>query len=100
MTAETEPTVADNADRERYEISADGRVAGFATYRTEPGRITLVHTEIDSDFTGQGLGNALVQGALDDVRRQGRSVVPDCPFVADFIASHPGYADLVDESNR
>lgn len=100
MTAETEPTVANNADRQRYEISADGRVAGFATYRAEPGRITLVHAEIDPDFTGRGLGSALVQSALDDIRRQGRSVVPACPFVADFIASHAGYEDLVDDSSR
>ena len=37
----------------------------------------------------------LVRGALDDVRRKGMTVGPQCPFVANFIAEHPEYADLV-----
>jgi hypothetical protein len=35
------------------------------------------------------------QGALDDARRRGWRIVPQCPFVAEFIAEHPEYADLV-----
>jgi predicted GNAT family acetyltransferase len=37
---------------------------------------------------------------LDDVRRQGKIVVPLCPFVAAFIGKHPEYVDLVDDAYR
>jgi predicted GNAT family acetyltransferase len=55
----------------------------------------MVHTEVDPEFEGSGLGGKLVAGALDDVRAQGRRVQPLCPFVAKYIARHPEYADLV-----
>jgi predicted GNAT family acetyltransferase len=55
-----------------------------------------VHTEVDDAFEGQGLGSQLAAGALDDVRRLGKRVVPRCPFIAKFIAHHPEHQDLVD----
>jgi len=35
-----------------------------------------------------------VQGALDEVRAKGATIVPACPFVAAFLAQHPDYNDL------
>jgi predicted GNAT family acetyltransferase len=35
-----------------------------------------------------------VRGALDDVRRAGATVVPQCWFVHEFIEANPDYADL------
>ncbi len=88
-------TTADDADRERYEIRADGRLAGFLRYRAAPGQIELIHTEVLDDFEGRGLGGRLIAFALDDARARGLAVIPTCPFVADYIRRHPGYADLV-----
>jgi uncharacterized protein len=44
---------------------------------------------------GKGLGAELVRHALDDVRGSGGKVVADCWYVAEFIAEHPEYGDLV-----
>lgn len=44
---------------------------------------------------GQGLGAVLVQGALDDVRTTGRTVVPEYWYVAEFIDEHPEYQGLL-----
>lgn len=88
-----EPTVVDAGGR--FEIHVDGAPAGFAAYRTAPGRITFTHTEIDDRFAGRGLGGTLVRAALDAARAQGRAVDPQCPFVRGWIAKHPAYADLV-----
>lgn len=86
--------INDAPERSRYEITVDGTLAGFAVYRLRPDRITFVHTEIDDAFGGQGLGGALVRGALDDVRTRGLRVVAECPFVKAWIERHPDYADL------
>jgi predicted GNAT family acetyltransferase len=88
-------TVNDRPDELRYEIEVDGELAGFLLYRREPGVLALVHTDVDPKWEGKGVGAALVQGALDDVRARGLKVRPYCPFVAAYIRRHPDYQDLV-----
>jgi predicted GNAT family acetyltransferase len=92
--------VADNPDRERYEVLADGEPAGFVDYRLEPGRISLLHTEVDDAFEGHGVGAALVSEVLDDARTRELAVWPFCPFVKSYIKRHPEYLDLVPERDR
>ena len=95
---ETAVAVTDNADLERYEITADGAVAGFTAYRRRPGLIAFTHTEIDPAFEGRGLGGRLVGAALDDARAHGLLVLPFCPFTNGYIQRHPEYADLVPDA--
>lgn len=91
---------ADNAEEKRYEIRADGALAGFLQYRLHPGLIELVHTEIDEEFEGRGLGSQLIVFALDDVRKRELNVLPFCPFVNGYIRRHPRYMELVPEGRR
>jgi predicted GNAT family acetyltransferase len=87
--------LVNNAELHRYELRIDGEVAGVVEYRfAGEGRIVLIHTEVDERFEGHGLGGRLAQGVLDDARAHGWQVVPRCPFIADYIRSHPDYADL------
>jgi uncharacterized protein len=83
-------------DRQRYEATLDGTVAGFAMYRDIDGVRVFTHTEVLERFEGRGVGGALARAALDDVREAGRSLVPLCPFVRSYIDKHPDDADLVD----
>lgn len=89
--------VRENPDAARYELTLDGRLVGVADYRVRDGGDVLVvpHTEIVPELRGNGLGEVLVQGMLDDLRRTGRTVVPQCWFVADYVKANPQYADLV-----
>jgi uncharacterized protein len=80
--------VRDSPDDARYEVLADGELAGFAQYRLHHGRITFFHTEIDSAHEGRGIGAELARYALDDAKARGLSVVPLCPFIAGFIRRH------------
>ncbi len=86
-------TVRDNRPELRYELIRDGEVLGFLLYRLEPERVVLVHTDIDPAHEGHGLGSVLVKGALDDLRERGVRAVPFCPFVREYIRSHPDYAE-------
>ena len=90
--------VQDAPDRSRYEVTVAGELAGFAEYRDLDGARVFTHTEVFDAFEGHGVGSALAQGALDDVRRSGRRLVALCPFVAAYIEHHDEYADLVDRS--
>jgi hypothetical protein len=90
-----EVEVHDRPERSRYEITVDGRLAGFADYHTSGDTVVFRHTEIDDAMQGRGLANQLILAALDDVRSSGRTVVARCPYVAEFIDEHPEYADLL-----
>ena len=93
-------TIADNPDEQRYEITAGGTRAGFAQYRSRPGLIAFIHTEIDDAFAGQGLASQLIGFALDDARSRGLAVLPFCPFVNAYVQRHPDYVELVPEAQR
>lgn len=93
-----EPVVTDNAEQRRYELTIGGQLVGVADYQpdgTSSDRLVFPHTEIDGSRRGQGLGAVLVKAALDDVRRQGKRVVPRCWYVAEFIDLNPAYRDLL-----
>lgn len=92
--------VTDKPDRNRFEITVDGQQAGFAEYRSRPGRVVLTHTEVDDAFQGQGIAGKLTRAALDSIREQGKQVTPLCPYVAEYIKKHPEYGDMVDEAHR
>ncbi|GHC85100.1 N-acetyltransferase [Nocardiopsis terrae] len=87
--------VTDVPDNRRYEVRADGEVAGYAEYILTDDLITFTHTEIDPAFEGRGMGSVLVREALDDVRGRELAVLPLCPFVKGWIERHRDYADLV-----
>lgn len=100
MPDEPKIAVANNPGEHRFEISLDGEQAGFVRYRSRPGLLDLVHTEIDDRFDEQGLGGRLVAQTLDDARAQDLAVLPSCPFVRSYIQRHPEYLDLVPEDRR
>jgi predicted GNAT family acetyltransferase len=89
------PRVVDNPSELRYELWSGGTLGGLIRYTREDDVVTMVHTEIEPAFEGEGFGSALVSGALDDVRARGKRVRPLCPFVAAYVKRHPEYADLV-----
>jgi hypothetical protein len=92
--------VHDNPDERRYEAVVDGELAGFTAYRTQPGLIAFVHTEVKDAFERHGIASILIREALDDARRRGLEVLPFCPFVNSFIAEHREFVDLVPRSRR
>ena len=87
--------VVDNPSASQYEVFADdGALAGYSTYERQGDHIVFLHTEIDLDHEGQGLGSILVRTALEDVRDRGLKVVPRCPFVKEYLERHLEYDGL------
>lgn len=97
----TEPTVVDNSAQHRFEILVEDTVAGFTEYHDHGTRRAFLHTEVDPDFGGRGLGSTLVRGLLDEARASGRGVLPYCQFVRDYIKNNvDDYVELVPEADR
>ena len=87
--------VADNPAQNQYEGRLDGQLVAHSEYELAPGVITFLHTEVDPELEGQGIGSALASNVLDDVRARGLRVVARCPFIAAYIRRHREYADLL-----
>lgn len=92
--------VTDNPDKARFEIVADGELAGFVQYHLRDGVIAFTHTEVDERFRGHGLAGRLAEASLDAARARHLAVLPYCPFVRSWITGHREYADLVPLDRR
>jgi predicted GNAT family acetyltransferase len=88
------PDLRQNAARHRYEYDTESGAA-LAFYRLADGVMTFTHTEVPLALRGRGIGSAMMRAVLADVRTQGLKVVAACPFVADYIARHREFADLL-----
>jgi predicted GNAT family acetyltransferase len=86
--------ISNNAAQHRFELEVDGHIAA-AYYERSADVITFEHTEVPAELGGKGVGSKLVKGALDQVRAEGLSVVPQCPFVKAWIEKHPDYSNLL-----
>ena len=86
--------VINNGARHRYELHAGGGIA-IIEYEARGDAIALTHTRVPDRLSGHGLGTSLVKAALADLRKQGRKVIPQCPFVAHYIERHPEERDLL-----
>jgi len=92
--------VTDDQEQSRYALRVKGELAGSLTYHVSGQAISLMHTEVEPAFQGQGLATHLARFSLDDARKRGLAVLPYCPYVTSWIKKHPDYADLVPEDRR
>jgi predicted GNAT family acetyltransferase len=100
MRRRSQPEVRDNPERRQFELTVDGRRAGYLRYRRFPDRIDLIHTEILPQHEGKGYGSVLIAAALAKAREEGLAVVPHCPFARAYIQRHPAELDLVPAARR
>ena len=93
--AEQAVVVADNPAERRYEARLGDRVVGFSEYRQVADRVVFLHTEVEPELEGRGVGSALASGALNDVRARGLRVTAKCPFIAAYLQRHHEFDDLI-----
>ncbi len=89
-----------NDDKNRFEISIDGELAGYADYTLEDKTYAMPRTEVFDQFGGSGIGSQLVVESLKIIRDEGNQVLPYCPFIPTVITKHPEFVELVPESER
>lgn len=87
-------SLVDNADEKRYEFDLGDDIAIIEYIKTQ-GFIILTHTEVPEKYEGQGIGAELVHDVLEDLRAKKIQMIPQCPFVAQYIRRHPEWVDVV-----
>lgn len=93
--------LVNDAAARRYRLLLGADEVGFIEYDLIGEHSILIkHTEVPTQHEGKGYGSELVRRALDDVRSQGKTVVPICPYALDFVRRHREYADVVHADMR
>ena len=87
-------TLIDSAEAKQYEFHIDSLIPKVEYIKTQ-NKIFLTHTEVPIQIEGKGVGTSLVKQVLEDVEKQGLTLVPMCPFVALFVKRHPEWKKLV-----
>ena len=84
----------DNPDKPQYEFHLEGENPRLEYIKAKD-KIYLTHTEVPAALSGRGIGSALIGAALEDIERQGLTLVPLCPFVALYLKRNPEWKRLV-----
>jgi predicted GNAT family acetyltransferase len=95
--------VTDVPERERFEArdgDADQALAGFMTYQLTGNVIVFTHVDISPGYDGKGVDDALARTAMDDAAARSRTVVPICPFLAQWLTGHRQYNKIVAPSTK
>ena len=87
--------VTKNAEEQRFETSVEGQLAVIEYEMMGDSVIDFVHTEVPVALEGRGIADHMAHEVLEYARNQGLAVIPQCPFVADYISRHPEYQSLV-----
>jgi uncharacterized protein len=91
--------ITDNAPLHRFELEVRGQTA-VLVYEKAGNLLRLVHTEVPDSLERQGVGTRLVSAVLRFAQENSLSVVPLCPFVAQYVKRHDEYSTIVDPPHR
>lgn len=89
-------TVEHDQKRNRFIVRIGDEDAELTYARVGPKLIDLQHTFVPDAARGHGVAEALAKAAFDYARERNYRVIPTCPFVRHWLASHPEELTLVD----
>jgi predicted GNAT family acetyltransferase len=76
------------------------RIKGFPeaemTFSKAGEHILIIdHTGVPSELGGKGVGKALVEFMVNDVRQRKLKIIPLCPFTKATLQKHPEWQDVL-----
>ena len=82
--------VRNDEKNHRFLADVDGHEAVIEYVKTGDA-YNLLHTFVPEELRGRHVGEDLVRGTLDQIKAQGATFLPTCPFVQAFVKKHPEY---------
>lgn len=79
---------------QRYELHLAGKVAILAYEARGEDVVAFTHTFVPPELRGKNVAAILTKFALEDIRSEGRKVLPQCSYVVTYLERNKEYADL------
>jgi len=78
----------------RFEVELDDKVA-HADYHISGNVMTIFHVYTPPEYRGKGIAALVAKFALDYCRANNLKVIPQCPYMREYIHTHKEYQDLL-----
>lgn len=89
-------TREDKPSNGRYVARIEGKPEAEMTFSKAGEKILIIdHTGVPDELGGMGVGKALVEYMVMDVRARGLKVIPLCPFTKATLEKHPEWQDIL-----
>ena len=80
-----------------FKAVVDGREAGKMTYtRSGDNQITIDHTEVNSEYQGQGVGKAMVEKSAEYARQENLKIRPQCSYAKKVMERTSDFDDVLE----
>ena len=76
-------------------IEQEGRQIGELYYQRAGARIVVTHTEVAPDMREKGLGQLLIDAAVQWARAEKLTIVPRCSYARAVLERTPEYGDVL-----
>ncbi|HPE82496.1 MAG: N-acetyltransferase [Aequorivita sp.] len=86
--------VIDNKEMNRFEAEIDGYKA-IIEYSVQPGILSLNHTEVPKELSGQGVASEMTEKVLLQIELRGLKVIAACPYTKKYIGKHPEWKSIL-----
>ncbi|MFT4656245.1 MAG: putative GNAT family acetyltransferase [Ilumatobacter sp.] len=90
-------TVVDVLQFSRFELLLGGERVGLADYSMSGNVMTVPHVETDRTHQGKGFAAVLMNGVIDSLRANDRTIRPVCPYALAYMRRRPETLDLLAE---
>ena len=85
-----------NEHKGYFRVVSEGKEAGRMTYSwAGENRFIIDHTEVNPDFSGQGVGQKMIEATLAYARENDLKVIPLCPFAKAQFDRHKDWHDVL-----
>jgi hypothetical protein len=79
-----------------FELTIDGAKRGYLDYSLPDAGTLVIHfVEVDPALRGKGMGERLVDAAVDWARVNGRRIVPRCSYARAVLTRTAKYQDVL-----
>ena len=92
---ETTITRHDSGDHGEYRAAVSGSATiGRLTYQRRGNTLVADHTLVPPEIGGKGVAGKLVEALIEDARKSGEKIEPQCSYVEAAFRRHPEWAEL------
>lgn len=88
-------SVIDDPVSSRFTLYLDGEIVGLADYSLDDTVLTIPHVETVPAHRGRGFAAVLMDGVVESLRANGRTIRPICSYAAGYLRERPDTHELV-----